>query len=282
MVGEYPTSLTLTQDGVPTATDDTILKLLPIVGTPIAQAIVDQATLNFDSVMINNPGETDFATDINGLIGNTGPFDAEITFPSGSTVSWINNDNESPIGQIAMPQVSAKADVGAVLALTNVPFNVVSADNMGDFVGYSLNAESFEWSVSAENMVVIAMGTPFPGINMKKSVTLKGFNGLQGLVIEKYDLPSNDPDGIHLVLTASLPNPSNIGIEMGTVEFANIFDGQDIGFVKTVGLKLLPDAIAPVAMEGTLTKQTTEAGLAALGNMFRMALSGGAPNLIVK
>ncbi|KAG0335580.1 hypothetical protein BG004_008396 [Podila humilis] len=282
MVGEYPTSLTLTQPGVPTVTDDTILKLLPIVGRPIAQSIVDLATLSFTSVMINNPAETDFTTNINGLIGNTGPFDAEISFPSGSTVAWLKDGSESPIGQIAMPVVQAKADVGAVLALTNVPFHVASSENMGDFVGYSLKAESFEWSVVANNMVVNAMGAPIPGINMKKTVTLKGFNGLQGLVIDKFDLPSNDPDGIHLVLSATLPNPSNVGIEMGTVEFTNIFEGQDIGFVKTAGLKLMPDAVTPIAMEGTLTKQTSEAGLAALGNLFRTTLNGGSPNLIVK
>ncbi|KAF8958995.1 hypothetical protein BGZ46_001857 [Entomortierella lignicola] len=282
MVGEYATSLTLIQNGVPTATDDTILKLLPIVGTPIAQAIVDQATLSFTSVMINSPAETDFTTNINGLIAGTGPFDSEITFPSGSSVSWLNNGAELPIGQIAMPQITAKADVGAQLALTNVPFHVLSAGNMGDFVGYSLKAESFEWSVTATNMTVTAMGAPIPNINMKKSVTLKGFNGLQGLVIQKYDLPSNDPDGIHLVLQATLPNPSNVGIEMGTVVFSNLFEGQDIGFVQTSGLKLMPDALTPIAMEGTLTKQTSDAGLKALGDMFRMALNGGTPNLIVQ
>ncbi|KAI1301122.1 hypothetical protein EDD11_005812 [Mortierella claussenii] len=282
LVGEYATSLTLQQLGVPTVTDDTILKLLPIVGTPIAQAIVDQATLSFSSVMINSPAETDFTTNINGLIANTGPFDAEISFPSGSSVAWVNNGAESPIGLIAMPVVAAKADVGAQLALTNVPFHVADAGNMGNFVGYSLKAESFEWSVVANNMTVTAMGAPIPNINMKKSVTLKGFNGLQGLVIQKYDLPSNDPNGIHLVLQATLPNPSNVGIEMGTVVFENIFEGQDVGFVQTSGLKLLPDAMTPIAMEGTLTKQSSGPGLDALGNLFRMALNGGSPNLIVK
>ncbi|KAI1315894.1 hypothetical protein EDD11_000208 [Mortierella claussenii] len=282
LVGEYATSLTLNQNGVPTATDDTILKLLPIVGTPIAQSIVDLATLSFTSVMINSPAETDFTTNINGLIANTGPFDAEISFPSGSGVTWINGGSNSSIGQIAMPTVSAKADIGAQLALTNVPFHVTSGANMGDFVGYSLKAESFEWLVTAENMVVTAMGAPIPGIHMTKTVTLKGFNGLQGLVIQKYDLPSNDANGIHLVLQATLPNPSNVGIEMGTVVFENIYQGQDIGFVQTAGLRLMPDAITPIAMEGSLTKQTSEAGLAALGDMFRLALNGGSPNLIVK
>ncbi|KAF9956522.1 hypothetical protein BGZ65_002641, partial [Modicella reniformis] len=282
MVGEYATSLTLVQNGVPTVTDDTIMRLLPIVGTPIAQAIVDQATLSFTSVMINNPSETDFTTNINGLIANTGPFDAEISFTSGSTVAWLNNGAESSIGMISMPVVSAKADVGAKLALTNVPFRVSSASNMADFVGYSLKAESFEWLVAAQNVTVTAMGAPIPNINMKKQVTLKGFNGLQGLVIQKYDLPSNDPNGIHLVLAATLPNPSNVGIEMGTVVFDNFFQDQNIGFVQTSGLKLMPGGITPIAMEGTLTKQTSKDGLNALGDMFRMALNGGSPNLIVK
>ncbi|KAG0047892.1 hypothetical protein BGZ89_004759 [Linnemannia elongata] len=165
-----------------------------------------------------------------------------------------------------MPQVSAKADIGAKLALTNVPFHVASAANMGAFVGYSLKAEAFDWEVVASNM----------------TVTLKGFNGLKDLAIEKYDLPSNDPNGIHLVLTAKLTNPSNVGIEMGTVQFSNEFQGQDIGYVGTSGLKLLPSGQTPIAMEGTLTKQTSEAGLKALGDMFRLALNGGTPNLIVK
>ncbi|KAG0249273.1 hypothetical protein BGZ95_007605, partial [Linnemannia exigua] len=230
LVGEYATSLSLVQKGVPTATDDTILKLLPIVGTPIAQAIVDLATLSFDSVMINSPAETDFTTNINGLIANTGPFDADITFPSGSGVAWINGDSKTSIGQIAMPTVNAKADIGAKLALTNVPFHVTSGASMGAFVGYSLQAEAFDWEVTATNMTVIAMGAPIPGISMTKKVTLKGFNGLKGLTIEKYDLPSNDPNGIHLVLSATLANPSNVGIEMGTVEFTNEFQGQNIGF----------------------------------------------------
>ncbi|KAF9103770.1 hypothetical protein BGX27_010386 [Mortierella sp. AM989] len=282
LVGEYATSLTLTQLGVPTTTDDTILKLIPIVGTPIAQAIVDQAVLTFSSVMINSPAETDFTTNINGLIANTGPFDAEISFPQGAGVSWISGGSNSSIGQIAMPTVSAKADIGAQLALTNVPFHVTSGPNMGDFVGYSLKAESFDWSVSAQNMVVNAMGAPIPGINMVKSVTLKGFNGLQGLAIQKYDLPSNDADGIHLTLQATLPNPSNVGIELGTVEFANIFQGQEIGYVKTVGLKLLPNSESPLALEGSLTKQTSAPGLKALGDLFNLVLGGGSPGLIVK
>ncbi|GJJ74828.1 hypothetical protein EMPS_07186 [Entomortierella parvispora] len=282
LVGEYATSMTLAQNTVPTATDDTILMLLPIVGTPLAQAIVDKSILAFDSIMINSPAETSFSTNINGLISETGPFDSQIAFPAGSTVSWVNGDVIRPIGQIAMPTVTAGANVGAPLALTNVPFAVADAAAMGDFVGYSLKAESFEWEVSATEMVVFAMGAPIPHINMKKRVTLKGFNGLSGLAINAFNLPSNDPDGIHLVLAATLPNPSSVGIELGNVSFCNIFQGQELGYVSTVGMSLQPNSVSPVNMAGTLVRQTSEAGLAALGDLFAVTLAGGSPSLTVK
>ncbi|CAO3565834.1 unnamed protein product [Mortierella alpina] len=282
LVGEYATSMSLTQLAVPTATDDTILMLLPIVGTPIAQAIVDKAILSFESIMINNPAEAGFSTNINGMIAETGPFDSQIAFPEGSTVAWVSGDAIRPIGQIAMPTVIAGANVGAPLVLSNVSFAVADAGAMGDFVGYSLKAETFEWEVSANNMVVFAMGAPIPHIHMKKRVVLKGFNNLQGLKINAFNLPSNDPDGIHLVLAATLPNPSSVGIELGTVSFTNIYQGQALGFVQTVGLSLQPNSVSPVNMAGTLVRQTTEAGLAALGDLFAVTLAGGSPSLVVK
>ncbi|KAG0088387.1 hypothetical protein BGZ92_006241 [Podila epicladia] len=268
--------------GVPTSTDDSILMLLPIVGTPLAQSIVDQAILSFDSLMINSPAETSFTTAINGMIANTGPFDAQIAFPMGSTVSWVNGENVIPIGQIAMPTVPAKANVGAPLVLSNVSFAVANAEAMGQFVGYSLKAESFEWEITANEMVIFAMGAPIPHVNMKKRVTLKGFNGLSGLTINAFNLPSNDPDGIHLVLAATLPNPSSVGIELGTVAFTNVYNGQEIGYVSTVGMSLLPNSVSPINMAGTLTRQTSQEGLAALGDLFRVTLAGGTPSLIVK
>ncbi|KAG0340010.1 hypothetical protein BG000_000865 [Podila horticola] len=66
-VGDYEVTMPYTQTGVPTATDQTILKLIPIVGTPIAQLLVERSTLAFDAIKILSPGETSFNTDINGL-----------------------------------------------------------------------------------------------------------------------------------------------------------------------------------------------------------------------
>ena len=55
-------------------------------------------------------------------------------------------------------------------------------------------------------------GINVENITLSKTVTLKGMNGLKnGVVIESFDLPENDPSGgIHLTLNTSITNVSSI------------------------------------------------------------------------
>ena len=55
-------------------------------------------------------------------------------------------------------------------------------------------------------------GINVENITLSKTVTLKGMNGLKnGVVIESFDLPENDPSGgIHLTLNTTITNVSSI------------------------------------------------------------------------
>lgn len=58
-------------------------------------------------------------------------------------------------------------------------------------------------------MTNVRIGINVTGINLSnKKVTLKGFNGLKnGVKINSFDLPSNDPaGGIHLTLETTVTN----------------------------------------------------------------------------
>ena len=65
--------------------------------------------------------------------------------------------------------------------------------------------------------MVLVTGINVENITLSKSVTLKGMNGLKnGVVIESFDLPENDPSGgIHLTLNTTITNVSR-----GTPQFA--------------------------------------------------------------
>jgi hypothetical protein len=98
---------------------------------------------------------------------------------------------------------------------------------------------------------VTALGTIFDNISLSKVVTFKAFNGLPGVTISNFKLPSDDPaGGIHIETDASIPSParespqaflayvilhliiepcSEIGIDLGTVTFQSSFQGTVIG-----------------------------------------------------
>ena len=69
--------------------------------------------------------------------------------------------------------------------------------------------EIFEWEISGDNLTVSALGIEVSGVSLPaKKVILKGFNNLKdGVKVQTFDLPANDPaGGIHLTIEATATN----------------------------------------------------------------------------
>ncbi|KAI8353463.1 hypothetical protein B0O80DRAFT_452126 [Mortierella sp. GBAus27b] len=273
-VGDYQVTMPYTQTGVATTTDQTILKLIPIVGTPIAQVLVDGSKLAFDSIKILSPAETSFQTDIVGAITETGPLDAEILFPNPVTVSY----GGKAIGTMTMPTVKAVAGQGAQLNLAGVPFTVTDVAAFTDFNIFALNNEKFEWTISSTGVVVNAMGASMPGVSMTKSVTLDGFNKLAGLQLSSYIINSIDDAGLHMVISASLANPSTIGMTIPLSTFQTQFHGKVLGPAVAEGLTLVPHGTSSFALNATIATGNGDLRPLLTG-IFQNALGGVATDL---
>ncbi|KAK0542857.1 hypothetical protein OC846_006614, partial [Tilletia horrida] len=279
-VGDYPTNLTISQLDVPLNTDSSLNKLLPVLAGPIVQKLVDQAVIAIDTVIIQDPQETEFGTTLTGSITNAGPFDADITFPGGLTVEWEGRQ----LGEINLPKVSLLGDIGGSLN-NNANFRVLDQGAIGDFAKVLLTTESFTWTISAQNASVAALGIEIPGVSFSKQVTLRGFNGLKGAVsISSFDLPSNDPaGGIHLDVKSTINNPSQVGITLSRFGInVNLPDGTFLGpEAAAETFTLAPGTTSPLTLSGRLVEQTTPAGQAALSNLFSQVVHGQSPQLIV-
>ncbi|KAF9179869.1 hypothetical protein BGZ51_006611 [Haplosporangium sp. Z 767] len=268
-VGEYQVTMPYTQTGVPTATDQTILKLIPIVGTPIAQLLVERSILAFDAITILQPGETSFMTDISGAITETGPLDAQIVFPNPVTISYEGK----AIGSMMMPTVNAIANKGAVLDLKGVAFTITDLPAFTEFNVFALNNPKFEWTISTSGLVVNAMGAALPGVTMTKKVTLDGFNKLEGLEISSYIINSIDDGGLHMVISASLANPSTIGMTIPLSIFNTQFHGMTLGPAVAEGLTLVPHGASSFALNATIASGNGDLRPLLTG-IFQNALSG--------
>ncbi|KAF8984175.1 hypothetical protein BGZ46_008689 [Entomortierella lignicola] len=248
-LGDYQVTIPYTQTNVPTSTDQSILKLVPLVGTPIAQILVEQSVLAFDAIKILSPSEASFQTDIVGAITNTGPLDAQIQFPEAVTISFSGK----VLGSLVMPSVNASAGKGADLNLTAVAFTVTDTAAFSDFNVFAVNNEKFEWIVSASGIIVNAMGVSLPGVNMTKTVTLDGFNSLSGLQLLSYVITTIDDQGLHMVISASVPNPSTIGMTIPLSTFNTAFQGKVLGPAVAQDLTLIPHSTSSFALNATIS-----------------------------
>ncbi|KAK5808540.1 hypothetical protein F5H01DRAFT_416439 [Linnemannia elongata] len=273
-VGDYQVTMPYTQTGVPTGTDQTILKLIPVVGTPIAQILVNGSALAFDAITLINPTETSFSTDIVGAITKTGPLDAEIVFPNPLTVSY----NGKALGSMAMPTVKAIANQGAALDMKNVPFTISDGAAFADFTSFALNNEKFDWTISTTGIVVKAMGASLPGVSMTKTVTLDGFNKLPGLQLLGYNISAIDSAGMHMVISASLKNPSTIGMTIPVSQFDTQFAGHVLGPAFAYNMALVPHSSSSFALNATIAADGTDKTPYIKG-IFHNALTGVATPL---
>ncbi|KAA1471743.1 hypothetical protein DENSPDRAFT_133322 [Dentipellis sp. KUC8613] len=279
-VGDYSTTLQYTQKGLPTKTDESLNLILPVLAKPIVQKIVSASALGVSQVIITNPQQTSFGTKLSGSITQSGPFDARISFGNGLTVSWSGQ----PLGSIKMPDINITGDVGAQFEI-EATFNVADVDHLTNFTKVLLTEESFDWMISGDNLSVSALGISVSGISLPgKKVTLKGMNNLQnGVTINSFDLPANDPaGGIHLTLDTTVSNPSQVGVELSSIGFQNYFGFTNIGPVLSNGsFTLEPQATVPLSLVGRLIPQDSASGLQDVSTIFNNFIHGMGSNVSV-
>ncbi|KAH0589321.1 hypothetical protein H2248_005083 [Termitomyces sp. 'cryptogamus'] len=280
-IGDYETSLQYMQTGVPTMTDKSLDLILPVLAQPIVQQIVGGSSLGISNVLITDPTQNSFSTQMKGNIANAGPFDAIISFPSGLTVSW----DGQPLGNIKIDDIKVIGDVGGTIDATS-SFEVANIAHLTDFTKTMLTNESFEWEISAQNVSVSALGISVPGITLtKKTVTLKGFNGLKdGVKIQTFDLPSNDPSGgIHLTLEATTANPSQVGISLNSIGFDTFVGDVLVAPVLSTGaVNLAPESSSNLSLVGRLIPQTSDTGLSTVSGIFNNFVQGKDSNVEVR
>ncbi len=178
--------------------------------------MVDQAELAFTEAKITNISNDGFDLSLVGSLTNVGPLDARITFTKPINVNW----NGNVIAQIDLPSVCAAANDGVPDYRTQGHLTIIDQDQFTVFATYLLHNEEFTWTISTDSLRLEALGTIFNGVSLNKNISFKAFNGLPGVTISNFKLPSDDPKGgIHIEMDSLIPSPAQLGINMGTITF---------------------------------------------------------------
>ncbi|GAA6027071.1 hypothetical protein JCM8097_006088 [Rhodosporidiobolus ruineniae] len=267
---DYVTDLTFTQQQVPTTLDDSVLYLTGLLGRTIVSHIVDEATLSFSGGNVTDITDEGFKVALAGSLLNAGPFDALIEFPDGVDVYFQNGK----IANIDLPSICSPGSSGVPDLRTTGTLKITDEAAFTSFASYLLNNPSFEWVVQTNTLQVAALGTIFSNVTLSKNLTFDGLNKLPGVTLANPDFPGDASNGIELTVDSTIPSPSNLGFELGTVNFIANYDGSEIGPVSGKGLTLPPKSTVSLPLEGTIIYRDDAAGLAALGEVFSQFLLG--------
>jgi hypothetical protein len=93
----------------------------------VAQTILNNSNMAFNSIQITNPTNTSMSMSMNGALSNTGPFSANIKFPEPIEVYY----GETLLGNMRLPDAKASGGHGDLIA--DATFNIADEAAFGSF-----------------------------------------------------------------------------------------------------------------------------------------------------
>ncbi|KAL1922675.1 uncharacterized protein VTP21DRAFT_10214 [Calcarisporiella thermophila] len=247
-IDDYSMSIHYEQTNVDAYTDDSIAILIPLIGLPIIQAIINRSVLSIDFTIIQDPANSKFKAKMKGAVREAGPVDALIHFNEPLNIIW----NGKTIGAVTMPDLKVVGGQGADIDLV-ADVAVVDGAALEEFSKQLIAQPSFDWALESNNLRVDAVGASFAGVKMQKKVTLKGMDGLkEGAKIEEFKITGADAEGLIIQSVAALPSPSDIGLTAKVMRFKLFFLNTEIGYLLANDQVLLPEATSRLSMTGRL------------------------------
>ncbi|CAG8739832.1 2356_t:CDS:1 [Racocetra persica] len=164
------------------------------------------------SSFIANEKPDSFITHTASKIEDAGTLRNIIKYPGGLILSYKKQN----LGILALP--STETGGNPVVNMTfDSGFKVTDVNGFVKFSGDLLKESKVTFSISTNNLVVesLDLKQTVTNLSMSKDITVDGFNGLQDVTIGNLDIANHSA----IIIKAQMKNPSNIGIDMGTVNF---------------------------------------------------------------
>ncbi|TKY86943.1 hypothetical protein EX895_004231 [Sporisorium graminicola] len=249
---DYQLNLDFVQEPVPTETDNSVLYLLGPAGAPIVLNLVNAAQLTVKLATATNVTNSGFDVSLSASIADIGPLDAQIEFPNPLTVTWQGRD----IATLSLPPICAFANIGVPDLQTTGRLTITNQGAFTDFATFLLKSPNFQWTISSPNITARALGITFSNVPFSKTLDFSGFNGLPGVAASNFDVYGDTSNSLLIRTSASIPNPSTIGIQLDTANFVIFFMGTNIGPVHSTDLFLPAKATSNATLEGAITAKS--------------------------
>ena len=250
----------------------TFLVLLPHV----VQQTVNMSKIDFQSVLLSDP--TDDSIHFHSVVKlyDTGAFDA--TMHSATFTITFQGD---VLGTLQLPDIQLHANQPLTMSLDSL-VHLHSVHVFDAFATSLIQDKQIQWTMSGHVDLTahfLGLSLPFHGVSYSKEVTLLGFDGLPGVVLDIFQVfsPSDEAPPIMEVQLA-VPNVAVFSIEnLGDLTFDLLFAGSKLASLQVANLAF-GEGINRFTMKGPLIP----ANMIAANELFSAYLQGQSTNLLAK
>ncbi|KAJ3153608.1 hypothetical protein HDU89_000650 [Geranomyces variabilis] len=213
--------------------------LLPFV----ASKLVAASTIRISSASIGNPQEDTIDMAMKGDVSNAGPIHAVIRFNAPVKLAYEDpvSGETVVVGEAdGMPCIDARG--GRAVLDAKVHVRITDPAAFGVFSRTMVQQTDFELILVANDITVLVFGVvPIHHVTMRKTLAMKGLNGLRDIKILSAVATQGTAEYIRLSTTCEMRNPSDLTIAMGDVAL-DLFheDLHRVGSVEMRGLVLQP------------------------------------------
>ncbi|KAG0055160.1 hypothetical protein BGZ83_009462 [Gryganskiella cystojenkinii] len=253
--------------------------LLIVIIPKVAQLIMNSSTMTILQMNMTHPQETSIQVSVDAaILGIPSLFAATVEFQAPVQVYWIRTasagggvpttaDSQPKVGTMQLGSIKKKAFSKAEFS-QQTTFQIMDPVLFGEFAKVMMASESFLWRITAD-IDVSVIGRTIKGLSLDKSLNLAGLNNFSDLKILAFDIPSDAPDGTGALaaIKVSIPNPSPIGMSLGTLTIDMFLKTAYLGRIVAKNAVLTGGQPTILELQGTILKQNTTQSLQELSSM---------------
>ncbi|SJX65260.1 uncharacterized protein SRS1_16084 [Sporisorium reilianum f. sp. reilianum] len=269
-IGDFriPGLIDFVQHQLPIAiTVKTARSILPTVGAPLVDVLIEQASVSITKLKILDMDEKGLNAEADIGLVDFGPLDIEIHFDQGLNIipgsaKDAAADDSAVVARIVFSESLRRVSGGEELLKTRLRIlpsaGPKSVANFSAFVSDLIQSQELPIRLSSNACRVIAGGAEFPAV-LTKSVTLPGLGGLRGLTLKEFDLfdevaaptgpgrgralssasassgssghPSLKERAFKIRTRVSIPHKGLVAVGLSKIEAGIEFEGVQIGII---------------------------------------------------
>ncbi|GJJ70130.1 hypothetical protein EMPS_02479 [Entomortierella parvispora] len=244
--------------------------LILVIIPKVAQSLLNTAQMEIVQLNMTNPGESAVTVSVAAQVkGIPKIFSAEMIFTDTIMVHW----EDQTIGSMSLDPVHVKGGKGDILQSTG--FTIQDKEAFAAFAKTMLSADTFAWTLTS-TATLKALGQTIKNLNVNKVLNMNGLSNFSNLKILSFNLPADAPDGNGALvsISASIANPSPIGMTLGTITLDMNFETAYLGRVVAKSVVLVGGQDMILNLEGTLLRQTDPVHLQELSLLMSNYLGG--------